>query len=201
MTDALGSGTVQLDQEFLPLRLLGHIVTALLASVIVLAAARLIVPLFTRGDIPIQAQAELGPVVILSRVALVATVIAFLIWFRRARINADRSSWRQRRARGWAFWGWVIPIGNLWIPFQLMGDIWRAGLPPARRTRTAWLPVLWWISWLLLTAQLGLNEAGTRTGHSWHSRRTGPASALFGIAALTLLVIIEIVSNGPVGEP
>ncbi len=130
-----------------------------------------------------------------------ATVIAFLIWFRRARINADRSSWRQRRARGWAFWGWVIPIGNLWIPFQLTGDIWRAGLPPARRTRTAWLPVLWWISRLLLTAQLGLNEAGTRTGHSWHFPQNWPGFCLFGIAALTLLVIVEIVSNGPVGEP
>ncbi len=72
----------------------------------------MLVPLFTRGDIPIQAQTELGPVLTLSRIALVVTVIVFLIWFRRARINAERSSWRQRRARGWAFWGWVEIVSH-----------------------------------------------------------------------------------------
>lgn len=40
-----------------------------------------------------------------------------------------------KRARGWTFWGWIVPIVNLWFPFQLMGDIphWRAGPPAERR--------------------------------------------------------------------
>src|SRR6266446_5906774 len=75
--------------------------------------------------------------------------IVFVVWFRRARINAERSSWRQRRASGWAFWGWIVPVVSLWFPFQIMGDIWRAGLPVAQRRRTAWLTALWWTTWLL----------------------------------------------------
>lgn len=205
MTDTIGSGAVELDQEFLPLRLLGHLAAAVLASLIVLAAARLVAPGFTRGDLPIQAAAEIGPVMVLSRIALVATIILFLIWFRRARINAERATWRQRRARAWVFWGWVIPFGSLWIPFQLMGDIWRAGLPPVKRTRTAWLPVSWWISWLLLTAHPAVTEAdsqpGTRTGHGSLFPPNWPSFALFAVAGLILIAIIEIVSHGPIGEP
>ena len=69
-----------------------------------------------------------------------AAGIVFVVWFRRARINAEGHGWRQRRARGWAFWGWGVPIANPWIPFQLMGDIWRAGprcLSSPRRRRPA----------------------------------------------------------------
>ncbi len=66
--------------------------------------------------------------------------IAFIVWLWRARINAENHGWPQRRARGWAFWGWVIPVVSLWIPFQFLGDIWRAGLPERKRNRTAWLP-------------------------------------------------------------
>jgi hypothetical protein len=34
--------------------------------------------------------------------------ILFVVWFRRARINAEFHNYRQRRARGWAFWGWIV---------------------------------------------------------------------------------------------
>jgi hypothetical protein len=69
--------------------------------------------------------------------------ILFIVWFRRARINAGHRGWRQRRALGWTFWGWVLPVVSLWIPFQIMGDIWRAGLPARKRRNVAWLPALW----------------------------------------------------------
>lgn len=51
--------------------------------------------------------------------------ILFVVWFRRARISAEGRDYRQRRARGWTFWGWIIPVVSIWFPFQLMGDIWR----------------------------------------------------------------------------
>ena len=57
----------------------------------------------------------------------------FVVCFYRARINAERYGYRQRRARGWAIWGWIVPIVNLWFPFQIMGDIWRAGLPAVQK--------------------------------------------------------------------
>jgi hypothetical protein len=49
MTDTMGDGRVELDQEFLPLKTLADVLTAALATEIVLAAARLVVPLLAQG--------------------------------------------------------------------------------------------------------------------------------------------------------
>jgi len=38
--------------------------------------------------------------------------VLFVVWFRRARNKAERHGYRQRRARGRAFWGWIVPIVN-----------------------------------------------------------------------------------------
>jgi len=87
-----------------------------------------------------------GPVTL---AAFVPSAILFLVWFRRARINADSSDWHQRRAIGWAVGGWFVPLASAWIPFQVMADIWRAGLPADRRSRRAVLLGFWWLCWLL----------------------------------------------------
>jgi hypothetical protein len=143
------------------LKIVAHVLTGLLAADITAAAARLAVPsLLNRSDRPFQAQIDIKPIVVLSRVAFVATVVMFLIWFYLARVEAEQSDWPQRRARAWSFWGWVIPIADLWIPFQIMGDIWRAHLPPSRRHKTAWLPVAWWTAWLLTSMRSARQHAG-----------------------------------------
>ena len=199
MTDIVGGSRGEL--EFLPLRALGHVLTVLVAGEIALAAARLIVPLLDEGAPAGRAEMDVKPEVVLSRVVLVTSVILFLVWFRRARINAERSGWRQRRARAWVFWGWVIPIANLWIPFQVMGDIWRAGRPAGQWAKIAWLPAAWWTSWLL-AEPVALTRPGQQPSqaryalqlpHNWLSL------CLFGIAGTTLIAIIQIVSSGPVG--
>jgi hypothetical protein len=190
MTDVTGDRAAEVDQEFLPLRALAYVLVTLLGGGVVLAVATLVLPLYLSGYLGHHAENASRD---LARTGLVATVILFLVWFRRARINAERSSWRQRRARAWAVWGWIIPIGNLWIPFQLMGDVWRAGLPPERRTSTAWLPAVWWVSWLL--NGVGSARYGPHFPHGWLTL------CVYGIASLTLIAIIKIVSSGPVGEP
>jgi len=122
--------------------------------------------------------------------------IIFVIWFRMARGNAGHSGWRQRRASSWALWGWIVPVANLWIPFQLMGDIWRAGLPAARRRKTAWLPALWWATFL--------TGAASQRYYPWPhlSGGTSPASlCLLAVSGTALIAIILIVSCGPVGSP
>jgi len=177
--------------EFLPLRGLAVVLTVLLAGSVAVAAATLVLPLAHLNAPAWQIAIYVRGLVVSSRVGMAAAVIVFLIWFHRARINAERHGWRQRRARAWTFWGWIIPIASLWIPFQLMGDIWRAGLPPARRSRTAWLPVLWWISWLLATARA-----------TWAVPPDGWVSfTCYAIAGLTLIAIVRTVSTGPVGSP
>jgi hypothetical protein len=82
-----------------------------------------------------------------------AAVVTFLVWFYRARVNADSSDWPQRLSPAWAVFGWLVPIVNFWFPFQIMTGIWRASLPAQERTKTAILPGIWWACWLLFLAQ------------------------------------------------
>lgn len=113
--------------------------------------------------------------------------------------------------RGWTFWGWIIPIANFFVPFQLMGDIWRAGLPDSKRDRTAWLPALWWTSWLLSGTYvgdqryIGPDQPGGSSGMNPHvvPMLSDPSFNLCALAVsgVLLIPIIRVVSAGPVGGP
>ncbi len=183
------------DLVFLPVRGLANVLTVLLAVVVAAIAVRLAIELFHLGSSHWR-QSFIG--FRLDKAAdltIFMLGIVFTVWFRRARINAEHRGWQQRRARAWTFWGWVVPVVNLWFPFQIMGDIWRAGLPAAQRHKTAWLPALWWTTWLL---------AGFGQRHPWpHLSANTPAATLYLLAAsaVTLIAIIRIVSSGPVGSP
>ena len=163
-------------------------------------------PLLSGSENAFHVQIDVKPIVILSRIAFVATVVVFLFWFFDARVNAELSDWKQRRARSWAFWGWIIPIADLWIPFQIMGDIWRAHLPPQRRDKVAWLPVVWWTSWLLtgLLSQLQTGASSGSEGYGLQLARNWGTFCLFAVAGVTLIAIIQTVStrsaaDAPVG--
>jgi hypothetical protein len=191
------------DRRFQPLQALGHVVAVLVACVVAVAAARLIVVQLTHGETAAQATVSARPVVIASHLVFLATALVFVAWLRQARLNAERSDWRQRRARAWAFWGWIIPIASLWIPFQMVGDIWRAGLPAQKQRRVAWLPALWWTSWLL-EGIVNSVRTGPRAGHDAFVVFEFPHNWLgFGlllVAGVTLIAIVEKVSAGPVGQ-
>jgi Domain of unknown function (DUF4328) len=133
MTRAVGDLGAGRTSEFRPLRLLAELLTILLALDIVLGAASFLAFKLDHDDTSRLLAADHGPVAIPAGAAVWATMIVFVVWFHRARVNAERSGWLQRRARAWTFWGWIVPIADLFVPFQLMGDIWRAGLPPERR--------------------------------------------------------------------
>ncbi|MFB7419679.1 DUF4328 domain-containing protein [Streptomyces sp. NPDC056121] len=84
--------------------------------------------------------------------AIVATAVVFIVWFRRVRINAEvfRPD-GHRRSRGWASWGWFVPIVNLWAPRQVATDTWDASLPeagliPQKHPHT--VINRWWSLWL-----------------------------------------------------
>lgn len=191
------------DREFLPLRTLAQVLTAFLAGDVLLTVANLIAQLVNLGEAPSQVDAELEPLVGLFHVAVFTTQVIFLIWFRRARINAERDCW-QNRARPWAFWGWFVPIGNLWIPFQVMRDIWRASLAPENRTRTTSLLAWWWASYLLVKP-VSLVFRDGRSQRAWYGVLLVPDNwlslTLFAIAGVLLIAIIGTVSSGRVGSP
>jgi Domain of unknown function (DUF4328) len=194
-SDAPGPG-------FLPLRDLADILTVLLAVVVAVIWARLAIQLLGPGTArwrDFTDHLDEG-----ADITIAGLSILFVVWFYRARINAEGHGYRQRRARGWAIWGWIVPIVNLWFPFQIMGDIWRAGLPAEQRADTAWLPALWWTCWLL--SGLGIFGAGVMANADFvvpHiASDTNTASLCFlAVAGALLIAIIRAVSDGPVGSP
>jgi hypothetical protein len=196
-------GDQEHSPEFLPLRGLADILSVLLAFVVAAIAAKVAIQQLGLGSAHwwhplIDSQLDGA-----TNIAILGTCIVFIVWFRRARINAESHGYRQRRARGWAFWGWILPIVNLWFPFQIMGDIWRAGLRPRQRRKTAWLPALWWTCWLVSGVAFGANTMAANSGPIPHlADGTGAGSLCFlGIAGAILIAIVRTVSDGPVGSP
>ena len=189
------------EPGFLPLRGLANILTVLLAVVVAFLWARLAIQLLSPASAHWRDFTDFLDVT--DDITIFGLSILFVVWFYRARINAERHGYRQRRARAWAFWGWVVPIVNLWFPFQIMGDIWRAGLPAEQRGETAWLPALWWTCWLL--SELGIFGAGATATSDFvpHiAADTNHASLCFlVVAGVMLIAIIRTVSDGPVGSP
>jgi hypothetical protein len=180
MTESLPAAPAGLSR--LPLAGLGNALTALLVLFAALVVAGLVLP-----SRPLDLAAGADD---LTNVVAAVTAIVFLVWFRRARLDAEDSGWRQRRSRNATLWGWIVPIWNLWIPFQLMGDIWRASLPEPEREQTAWLPGLWWTCCLAGTSLVGpAPRSGTWTVHLLSN--SGPVR-LSGVAVAGLLLLFVI---------
>lgn len=130
----------------------------------------------------------------------VLTMVVLILWLRRARSNAEASGWPQRYRVAWAFWGWFVPVVNLWIPFRMMADVWRASLPEDSRRDTAWLPGLCWTCWLLGSLPLLRVRLPGRGFHLYltHSPPFWPTAALAAAIAL-LIVIVGRVTDSPIG--
>jgi hypothetical protein len=178
--------------HYRPLRELGNVLTMLLAFT-VLAMVALLALRASGTNYP-----PLGTAVFLG---FLVTVVVFVVWFRRARINADGSDWRQRRAAGWTIWGWIVPIASLFVPFQLMGDIWRAGLADDERHRVAVLPAAWWTTWLIGTIASPVQSGGSSGFRIGFTLGGGSDLRLGALVAsgMLLIAVVQKVSKGPLG--
>jgi hypothetical protein len=90
---------------------------------------------------------------------LLATTAAgnvFVAWLWRARLNAELLLQApHRRGRGWVIGSWLCPIVNLWFPFMIVDDVYRASRPDnppdlfdLRSVPGSRLLGLWWALWL-----------------------------------------------------
>lgn len=92
--------------------------------------------------------------------ALVAAIVVYLIWFQRVRVNAEVfNPLGHSTSRGWVFWGWFVPVLNLWRPRRVMLDIWDASGPHGGRGSHG-LVNGWWTAWVvgLLAGRAGFTE-------------------------------------------
>ncbi|MFC9247283.1 DUF4328 domain-containing protein [Streptomyces sp. NPDC057136] len=89
----------------------------------------------------------------LQVMAMLATAVVFIIWFRRVRLNAevfDASA--QPMKPGWTIGAWFVPIANFWLPRRIAGGIWTASAQT--NTDGSWRTVsqapmnLWWGVWV-----------------------------------------------------
>lgn len=80
-------------------------------------------------------------------VLTVACALVFVMWLGRVRDNARVLSGQVPRYAGiWVLVGWVIPIGNLWIPRGIVAEAFRDSAP---ERRLPWVVNVWWGLWLV----------------------------------------------------
>jgi hypothetical protein len=166
--------------------------TVLLAAV---AAASLVAGVAASLSRVVWGSVELGELLLQLLI-----VPVFLVWFYRARKNADGRGQDQRYGPGWAIGAWVIPVANLWFPYQVMADIWRANLPAERRANRARLPGFWWGCWIAGDIFALIALASARTAPGLHSVAYILVALSVAAAAILLIVIVRAITRGPVGR-
>lgn len=88
--------------------------------------------------------------------SLIASMVAFIMWFRRAYANLHRlaSGSVLSYEEGWAAGAWFVPILNLFRPFTIMKEIWietQSNIPgKAERDGIQGTELVgwWWAAWV-----------------------------------------------------
>lgn len=84
---------------------------------------------------------------------LIAVIVFFLLWFRRAYANLHRlETVEVEHADAWAIWSWFIPIFNFFRPYNIMKEIWvktQEAYKGEGKDDSRWIVDLWWVFFLL----------------------------------------------------
>ncbi|MGW1064385.1 DUF4328 domain-containing protein [Streptomyces aureus] len=98
------------------------------------------------GDALARADMWFGNLTGWLQAVFLVTMLLFILWLDSMRSLAD-AVWPQgqRRHRAWVFFGWLIPLGQLFIPKMFINDLWAAAQPETRRRRGSPLLTVWWL--------------------------------------------------------
>ncbi|MDT0570382.1 DUF4328 domain-containing protein [Streptomyces sp. DSM 3412] len=114
--------------------------------------------------------------------AYLATVVVFLIWFHRVRVNAEVfEPFGHRKKRGWAIAGWIVPIVNLWFPRRIALDSWDAS-SPSTKPRSHALVNAWWTMWIIGGVAGQVSGLAMRRAETAEELRTATERVLFADA-------------------
>jgi len=117
-------------------------------------------------------------------------------WLHLVRRNAEvlNPTYEHSYSVGWVWGSWLVPIVNLWFPYQVVADVRGATSPPGRSA--GWVLGLWWAAWLLLGFTLNITStvfpAAGVSDKTWASLEAPIQSlaALFSVVALVAWVRI-----------
>lgn len=111
---------------------------------------------------------------------VIATYVISCLWLSQVRTNAEHlePGAPHARGRGWVWGSWIVPVVNLWFPFQVVRDIAKRPNSPAPGRLLGW----WWVFWLVYII----------------SSRIGPSLTSFGeiSPAISALGAVESVNAG-----
>ncbi|MFJ1753905.1 DUF4328 domain-containing protein [Kitasatospora sp. NPDC088134] len=87
----------------------------------------------------------------LQTLLLLGTAAVFVSWLYRARVNAEViRPYGDLSARGWSIGAWFVPIGFLFLPWQVVRKVWRASVPTGEDGTPQPAPEVlvhsWWIA-------------------------------------------------------
>lgn len=89
---------------------------------------------------------------LVGTLVLLGAFVVTCLWLWRARVNVEVLSPHspQARSRAWVWGGWLVPVVNLWFPYQVVRDVLRVRASSRGGSRVGW----WW--GVLLTTQLAV---------------------------------------------
>ena len=148
-----------------------------------------------------SADTLVGNTASLYLLVFVAVSVMLIVWAWRATKNLQGWGVELERGPGWAIGGWFVPIGNLFIPYQVVRETWMLAPSPVgslpQQRNGPWFAA--WIMWLVSGA------LGARSVFSWSDDdlRTMQASDyLAGVseiiwiaAAVALIVAVRQISD------
>jgi hypothetical protein len=115
----------------------------------------------------------------------IVTAVVFFAWVHRASCNAHAlSTVPLKHSTGASIGYWFVPIGNLWLPYQVVAEIERATAPEGRGETSGWVAA-WWAAWV--ASQLGSRVVGA-------DAEAVPAFALitaFFASSVLAMVVVE----------
>ncbi|WP_234326241.1 DUF4328 domain-containing protein [Streptomyces sp. NRRL S-337] len=149
----------------------------------------------------LEAADSFGQLVSIPTVVVwISAGVVFLVWLWRARVNAELLGGAdgQRRARGWVVAGWFTPVANLWVPYQVLSDIWRASA--TRRPVSSGLVMAWWAPLLVSTVigravtRIYLSEEITEESLLSAAKLSTLSTVLDAAAGVLLVLIVRRVT-------
>lgn len=124
-------------------------------------------------------------------------IVSFCVWVRRANINADALVGnRMEFTPGWAVGWFFVPFANLFKPYQVMSEIYRASDPEVDPDYWTLAEVprhltLWWLSYLAFSIASNATSGPLRARAETQIGGWPQAIASFlGVASAVLAVVV-----------